>query len=134
MLRPRFPSRHARVRVRAAAVAAITILMTSACFTDDPVDVDVSTVTVQVRNAGSNPVAGAQVSWWPAELSEGQATAVGATGASGNVTFDVLTVWEDVQIRVSPPQGFAVAQSQANPVAVSLLQGVTTVTFLVVAQ
>lgn len=91
-------------------------------------------MTVQVRDADSNPVAGAQVTWWPTDLTETQATAVGTTGTSGNLSFDILTVWEDVQIRISPPSGFAVAENQANPMEVALLQGVTTVTFRVSAQ
>jgi hypothetical protein len=134
MLHLRLPSRYARVRVRAVAFAAITLITASACFPDDPIEVDTSSITVQVRDAGSNPVAGAQITWWPAELSESQASAVGATATSGDITFDVLTVWEDVQIRVSPPEGFAVAGAQSNPVDVALLQGLTTVTFRVVAQ
>lgn len=106
----------------------------SACFPDAPVEVDTTTVTVQVREADNSPVAGAVVTWWPAELSESQATAAGTTGASGDVTFDLLTAWDDVRIRVSPPEGFAVAETQSNPVEVALLQGVTTLTFRVVAQ
>ena len=106
----------------------------TACFPDDPIDVDTTTVTVQVRDTGNNPVVGAQVTWWPAELSESQASAVGSTGTPGNVTFDVLTAWEDIRIRVSPPQGFAATASQSNPVDVALLRGTTTVTFRVVAQ
>ena len=58
-----------------------------------------------------------------------QASAVGATATSGDITFDVLTVWEDIRIRISPPEGFAVAGAQSNPVDVALLQGLTTVTF-----
>lgn len=69
------------------------------CFPDDPINVDTSTITVQVRDAGSSPVAGAEVTWWPADLPESEATAVGSTGTSGNVTFDVMTAWEDVRIR-----------------------------------
>lgn len=97
-------------------------------------DLDTSTVTVQVRDAGSNPVAGAQITWWPHGLSETEATAVGTTGASGNVAFDVTTLWEEIQIRVTPPEGFAVAESQSNPVTVAPHQGGGTVTFRVVAQ
>lgn len=134
MLRLRFHPRLARVRARAATIAAVCVIVASACFPDDPIDVDTSTVTVQVRDAGSNPVAGAQVTWWPAGFSEIQASPVGTTGTSGNVMFDVMTAWEDVWIRVSPPEGFAVAESQSNPVDVGLLQGVTTVTFRIIAQ
>lgn len=108
--------------------------MAPGCFPDGPVEVDTSDVAVLVRDSNNAPVAGAQVTWWPTGLSESQASAAGTTGASGNVTFDVMTIWEEIRIRVAPPAGFAVAESQSNPVDAALLQGVTTVTFRVVAQ
>lgn len=133
MLRLPFRSPYAPVRV-SAVLAAVALIVASACSVDGPIDVDASTVTVQVRDSDNAPVAGAQVTWWPAELSESQASTVGTTGSAGNVTFDVMTLWEDIRIRVSPAAGFAVAESQSNPVNAALLQGVTTVTFRVVAQ
>lgn len=124
--------RHAHVRLsRAAALATFTLTMAS-CSPDDTFELDTSTITVQVRDADNAAVAGAQVTWWPAELAEEQGTIAGTTGASGNVIFDVLTAWEDIRIRVAPPAGFGVPDTQANPVDAALQAGATTVTFRVV--
>jgi hypothetical protein len=133
----RFPTRplHAPVRLlHAAAVAALSLAIVAGCFPDGPVEVDTSTVTVQVRGPDNAPVAGAQVAWWPVDLTEAQAEIVGTTGSTGNVTFEVLSLWEDIRIRISAPAGFAVPGTQPNPVDAALLPGVTTVTFHLVAQ
>jgi hypothetical protein len=120
--------------LRTARAASLAVLvLCGACFPDGVTDEDFETlrVIVAVQAQNDQPVAGAEVAWWPVGLEEVSQNVAGQTGTDGRVSFDV-TVWTEITIRITPPAGYAVAEGQSNPITVTLGE-VTTVTFSVVA-
>lgn len=92
----------------------------SACLPDgDPFDVDIATLNVRVQDQSGNPVNGARVE---VRTSDGR-----HEGTQTTPTFShspglawLLVSNGDYTVHVTPPAGYRVPSSQANPVSVKL--------------
>lgn len=107
-------------RLRSLLLVLLASSLSSACLPDgDPLDVDIGTLNVQVRDQSGNPVNGAMVE---VRTSDGR-----HEGTQTTPTFShspglawLLVSNGDYTVKVTPPTGYRVPPTQPNPVSVKV--------------